>query len=168
MHVDEVVVQLVGDEGKLEIIRPTLEHPFWVEGRGFVEAGYLKAGMYIGRWSPKGDPIDTVGMRSAEIETGRRIKDDIGRDLRPLDSQSDGDFIDSSGKIYDAMGVPAAYANWNGGSSFMSSIDNHLNKVVDHVVIDLTGSNAQQREQVLNYVASHWSPRRDFVKFVGL
>jgi Pretoxin HINT domain len=94
-------------------------------------------------------------MRAEEIASGYRLQGELGKDLRPLDNQFGGDFVDANGKIYDTMGMPQAYVNWRNGSAFMNQIDKHLLKSVDSVVIDVTGSSAAQRQQILDHLASH-------------
>jgi len=93
-------------------------------------------------------------MRPEEVASAYRLQDELGVEVKPFDDQANGDFIDMNGNTYDAMGMPNAYSNWNQGQ-FFNSIDKHLNKSVDHVVIDFTGSSTSQQNQILDYLAGH-------------
>ncbi|RUM43272.1 MAG: hypothetical protein DSY80_05875, partial [Desulfocapsa sp.] len=47
LHTDRVRLQVSRADGSTESILTTLEHPFYVEGRGFVAAGELTAGVIL-------------------------------------------------------------------------------------------------------------------------
>ncbi|HHK74792.1 MAG TPA: hypothetical protein ENJ57_06470, partial [Rhizobiales bacterium] len=66
LHEDRVVVELAGAGGKTEKIVTTLEHPFHIEGLGFVPAGGMKVGMKVTRWQPKADPVLEAGHRDSD------------------------------------------------------------------------------------------------------
>ena len=94
-------------------------------------------------------------MRAREIESGTRLQSKLNKELRPLDKQPDGDFVDIDGTVYDVMGMPEAFGeHWAGGVGFKRSIDKHLEKSVDRIVIDLTGSTPAQRQVIKDYVDS--------------
>ena len=61
------------------------------------------------------------------------------------------EFFDVFGKSYDVVGTPGAFQK---GSlpNVLSSIGDHLNKVVDYVVIDVTGATKGQVKTVQTYV----------------
>ncbi len=106
-------------------------------------------------------------MRAREIEAGERIQIENGVEVRPMDDQNAGDFVDVNGKTYDAMGMPEVYINWGDGSQFLKSIDSHLTKSVDSVVIDLTGATLEQIGQILDHISVSGSPNVDNLIFVG-
>ncbi len=66
LHTDKVTLQLENADGKLETITTTLEHPFHVQGKGFVTAGTLKAGMKVTSWQPRPPPVQVVGYGKAD------------------------------------------------------------------------------------------------------
>lgn len=81
-------------------------------------------------------------LRPAEVETGKRLSRKLGVPL--AESQQPGaDFVDPTGKTYEAIGVPKASQYWN-PKEFLDAIDDHFLKSADFVVIDLTGYSQEQ------------------------
>ena len=103
-------------------------------------------------------------LSEAEVDTGERLAAQGGIHL--TESAHIGEeFVDQAGKTYDAMGQPKAYANWDAGA-FTKSIDNHLNKAVDYVAIDLKGASKEQIGTITKYVGGLAKAAQDRIKYV--
>lgn len=90
-------------------------------------------------------------LRPPEVETGKRLSRKLGVPL--AESPHVGtDFVDPSGKTYEAMGVPRASTFWN-QKDFLKSIDDHFLKSADFVVIDMTGFSQEQINIVRQYLS---------------
>ncbi len=66
VHTDQVIVQLENSNGATDSITTTLEHPFHVQGYGFIRADKLVQGMLLTKWQPHAPPVQTVGHRAAD------------------------------------------------------------------------------------------------------
>ncbi|MCA1619317.1 MAG: hypothetical protein LC795_08395 [Acidobacteria bacterium] len=119
------------------------------DGLQQIAQGLLEAG-----GGPPGLTLSPVSrLRAAEIDTGERLAKQLG--VRLLESAHEGEeYIVAGAKTtIDAMGTPRAYQYWNSGE-FFKSINEHLNKVVDYVAIDLKGASKAQAEAIQKYVGS--------------
>ena len=76
----------------------------------------------------------------------------LGETLRVSEHAGE-EFVSASGKTFDALGKPEAYAFWN-QAEFLKSIDRHLLKSVDFTVIDLTGAKIDQINAIRSHVGS--------------
>lgn len=86
----------------------------------------------------------TQKFREAESRAAARLEQRVGPLRR--DPSSDADWIDLKGKTYDAVGpVPPGRFD---AKSFLSSIERHLLKSVDYVVVDLEGLGTAERALV--------------------
>jgi hypothetical protein len=78
------------------------------------------------------------------------------------------DYVDKFRRTYDAVGTPDAFANGN-MAEIMDSLEEHVYRKqgLDFVVVDVTGANSSQLDQILTYLDS--LPRAQFirVKLVG-
>ena len=64
LHTDRVTLSLATPSGKAETLLTTLQHPFWVEGKGFAPASALRAGDRIGSADePAQGPLLAVASR---------------------------------------------------------------------------------------------------------
>jgi len=90
-------------------------------------------------------------LTAAEQETASRLLK-ARPDLKLTESVHEGaEYVDQSGRTYDALGSPAASKFWN-PKQFLSSIDAHLLKSNDFTVVDLTGFASDQIAVVRNYI----------------
>lgn len=87
--------------------------------------------------------------RAAEADAALRLQARVGPLHRA--TTGDADWIDESGRTYDAVGpVPAPFFNVD---SFNASIDAHLRKQgVNFIVVDLTGLSSGQRAAVQTHI----------------
>lgn len=89
-----------------------------------------------------GTVSNVTRLSKAEVETGKRLSRKLGVPLKEGPHVGE-EFVDPSGKTYDAMGAPNASRYWN-QKDFLKSIDEHFLKSVDFVVVDLTGFSQEQ------------------------
>jgi RHS repeat-associated protein len=108
-----------------------------------------------------------TGLRAAEIASGTRLAKQIGGRL--VESTHIGaDFVDAvTKKTYDVMGAPNAYKYFGSGKEFFDSILHHVNKSVNHVVIDLKGASKQQIEAIQRYVGGLTKEQRDKIIYLS-
>jgi hypothetical protein len=96
-------------------------------------------------WDP-----DKAKFIPTEMLTALKLEEELGTKLTRVPDRSGGDWVDSTGKIYDALGpVPKKYFNL---ASFTNSISGHLNKSSMTSVIDFTGMEAADIEYVKSYI----------------
>ena len=80
---------IAGDNGNVETLRTTDEHPFWVDGRGWTEAGHLREGDLVqesdGSWqtvrsSTREDFADGISVYNFEVEGDHTyfVEDGVG------------------------------------------------------------------------------------------
>ena len=85
-----------------------------------------------------------------EIATGQRLAAGLGRDL--MESSHVGEeFFDVAGRTYDAVGGPGAFKKFN-LQQFTGSIEGHLRKSIDYVVVDVTGATKAQIKTIGSYI----------------
>jgi len=89
-----------------------------------------------------GTVANVTRLREAELETGKRLSRKLGVPLKEGAHVGE-EFVDPAGRTYDAMGAPRAAQYWN-PKDFTRSINDHLHKSVDFVVIDMTGFTPEQ------------------------
>src|SRR6185295_9549560 len=89
-------------------------------------------------------------LRPPEVETGKRLSRKLGVPLAESPHQGV-DFVDPSGKTYEAMGLPRAAGFWS-QKDFLKAIDRHFLKSADFVVIDMTGFSEEQINIVKQYL----------------
>lgn len=100
-----------------------------------------------------------------EILTGQRLA--VQEKLHLVESWHVGaEFVDGSGRSYDAMGRPKAYQHFN-RNVFLGAIADHLLKSNDFTVIDLTGATVTQSSIIRDYVAGLDPGMRSKIIFVG-
>ncbi len=73
LHTDRVKLTVTSG-AKSEVITTTPEHPFYVEGKGFIRADILKPGMQLSQWQPKASPVHTVGFRESDASGALLVK----------------------------------------------------------------------------------------------
>jgi hypothetical protein len=93
-------------------------------------------------------------LSAAEQDTLSRLQGEYpDRDIRPAPEERDGEYVDSQGRTYDQMGDPASSRHWR-FDSFSKSINRHLLRSTDYIVIDLNGFSQEQIAQVKQYLDS--------------
>jgi len=103
-------------------------------------------------------------LRPAEVETGKRLSRKLGVPLS--ESAHDGiDFVDPSGKTYEAIGLPGASEHWN-PKEFLGALDRHFLKSADFVVIDMTGFSAEQISLIERHLRT--LPPRELAKIIRI
>jgi hypothetical protein len=140
--------------------------------------GELKAGLrkleerLLERWERKALKQGLTGIPGAkrlsqsEQATAARLLQDRP-DLQLVESEHLGaEYVDQSGRTYDALGNPAASKYWN-EDQFLRSIDSHLLKSNDFTVIDLTGFTKDQINAVSHYINNLPSASRDKIIRIG-
>ncbi len=92
-------------------------------------------------------------LTAEEISTGARLAQKTGMALAESGHKGEEFFSIVNGvrKTYDTMGHPRAYQRGN-MVEIINSIKDHLNKVVDYVVIDLKGASRDQRKAIRSFV----------------
>lgn len=103
-------------------------------------------------------------LSEAEVDTGEHLAAQTGLHLEESAHIGE-EFVDKAGKTYDAMGQPKAYEYWK-PSQFMQSIDDHLNKAVDFVAIDLKGASKEQIAAITKYVSGLAKDDQARIKYV--
>ncbi len=92
----------------------------------------------------------TGQYRQGEAESAKRLAELVGSLSR--DPSGDFDWVDQSGRTYDAVG-PIPRAEYFNSVSFNAQIDRHLLKQgLDYVVIDLSNLTPEQRAGVQSQV----------------
>ncbi len=107
--------------------------------------------------SEEDDP--NIGRLSpSETSTLVRLQDEYpDLDLKASAEERDGEYYDNQGRTYDQEGDPRTSDFWGrrgAPQKFYDSVDDHLLKSVDIVVIDLTGFSEQSIADITNYVDS--------------
>jgi hypothetical protein len=75
-------------------------------------------------------------------------------ELKTARKERDGEYVDKFGRTYDQMGDPAASLFWSerGAQQFFNSIDHHLRKSANFVLMDLTGFSDEAVKAIRAYV----------------
>ena len=93
-----------------------------------------------------------VRLSDAEQQTAGRLQE-LGYKL--TESEHEGaEYIDQLGRSWDQMGTPQASWFWRDGADFLNSVDEHLAKSIDKLVIDMTGFPEDQIEQVREHLST--------------
>ena len=71
-HTDRVVLTLASERGD-EVITTTMEHPFWVAGHGFTNAGSLRAGQRVAAFQAA-NPLLAVSSRENDTSGALLVK----------------------------------------------------------------------------------------------
>jgi RHS repeat-associated protein len=104
-------------------------------------------------------------LKGDEVATGWRLAVALGRDI--IESPHEGEeFIDVWGNTFDAVGGPRAFQRGNIGQ-IMASIGGHLNKVVDFIVVDLSGATEAQINDIKGYLSTLSPAQRARIILLG-
>jgi RHS repeat-associated protein len=104
-------------------------------------------------------------LTEQEISTGVRLADQTGKALAQSAHIGE-EFVDAAGKTYDAMGGGKAFEHFGNGSSFLSSISDHLLKSVDYVAVDLKGASKEQIGIIKDFVKTLTNDQQRRIIFV--
>ncbi len=104
-------------------------------------------------------------LTQAEISTGERLAEQGG--LRLFQSGHVGaEFVEATGKTYDAMGGVQAYKYFGSGTDFFKSITRHVNKSVDYVALDLKGASENQIKAIEKFVGGLTKEQQSKIVYV--
>lgn len=104
------------------------------------------------------DPARGGSFVASEAETGLRIEHELGVDLSRAESGASHDWVDASGRTYDAVGnFPSKFfdAQW---SNLQDQIIRHADLKAEIVPVDVSRFTATQQETVRDFVRSLNNP----------
>lgn len=119
--------------------------------------------------NPAEDPyIDRLDeAERASLERAQQLYPEL--ELRTTAEERDGEYIDKDGKTYDQMGNPKTSEHWSPRveQQFKDAIEGHLNKSIDHTLIDLTGFSEESTRAIKEYVDSLPPAKQDKIVRIG-
>ncbi|MFE9578230.1 hypothetical protein ACFYO1_17715 [Nocardia sp. NPDC006044] len=119
--------------------------------------------------NPAEDP--NIGRLSeserASLERAQQLHPEL--ELRAAAEERDGEYVDKDGKTYDQMGNPKTSEYWSPKveQQFKDALDAHLNKSIDHTLVDLTGFSEESRRSIKEYVDSLSPQKREKIVRIG-
>ena len=107
----------------------------------------------------------TGQYRQGEADAAARLEEKVGPVKR--DPSGDGDWVDPSGKTYDAVG-PVPDSKYFNEQAFNSQIDRHLLKQnLDNVVVDMSNLTPAQQNAVAEHIAGLPADQRSRIIVLG-